>query len=140
MKRVYSSGGVVYLGNSILMLQKINGDWVLPKGKIEEGETSEETAIREVKEEAGIKASILTPIGETAYRFKNYWSQNHVIEKKVFWYLMKAKSTNAHPQREEGFISAKFIHWDSVVQLAKYDDERDILAKALEIIKTFEGV
>jgi len=139
MKRVYSSGGVVYLGNSILMLQKINGDWVLPKGKIEQGETSEDTSIREVKEEAGVKASVLTPIGETSYRFKNYWSQNHVIEKKVFWYLMKAKNTHTHPQREEGFISAKFIHRDSVVQLAKYDDERDILLKALEIIKTFEG-
>ncbi|MCA0384669.1 MAG: NUDIX hydrolase [Firmicutes bacterium] len=140
MKRVYSSGGVVFLGNGILMLQKINGDWVLPKGKIEAEEISEETAIREVREEAGIKAKILTPIGETSYRFKNYWSNNHVIEKKVFWYLMKAITTNTHPQREEGFISAKFIHWDNVVQLAKYDDERDILAKALEIIKSFEGV
>lgn len=139
MKRVFSSGGVVYIGNSILMLQKINGDWVLPKGKIELAETSEETAVREVKEEAGVKAKVLTPIGETSYRFKNYWSNNHIIEKKVYWYLMKAINTNAHPQREEGFISAKFIHRDNVVQLAKYDDERDILAKALEIIKTFEG-
>ena len=83
MKRVYSSGGVVYIGNSILMLQKINGDWVLPKGKIEQDETSEETAVREVKEEAGVKAKVLTPIGETSYRFKNYWSNNHIIEKKV---------------------------------------------------------
>ncbi|GAB6106316.1 NUDIX hydrolase [Fusibacter bizertensis] len=139
MKRVYSSGGVVYIGNSILMLQKINGDWVLPKGKIEQDESSEETAVREVKEEAGVKAKVLTPIGETSYRFKNYWSNNHIIEKKVYWYLMKAINTNAHPQREEGFISAKFMHRDNVLQLAKYDDERDILAKALEIIKTFEG-
>jgi 8-oxo-dGTP pyrophosphatase MutT (NUDIX family) len=138
MKRVYSSGGVVYLGNSILMLQKINGDWVLPKGKIEQNETSEQTAVREVKEEAGVKATVLTPIGETAYRFKNYWSNNHIIEKKVFWYLMKAINSSAHPQREEGFINAKFIHRDNVLGLAKYDDERDILAKALEIIKTFE--
>ncbi|HAS73180.1 MAG TPA: NUDIX hydrolase [Clostridiales bacterium UBA8960] len=139
MKRVFSSGGVVYLGNSILMLQKINGDWVLPKGKIEIGETSEVTAVREVREEAGIKAKVITPIGETAYRFKNYWSNNHVIEKKVFWYLMRAISTNTHPQREEGFINAKFIHKDSVVQLAKYDDERDILFRALQIIKSIEG-
>ena len=50
MKRVYSSGGVVFLGNSILMLQKINGDWVLPKGKMERDEISEETSVREVRE------------------------------------------------------------------------------------------
>ena len=140
MKRVYSSGGVVFLGNSILMLQKINGDWVLPKGKMERNEISEETSVREVREEAGIKAKIIAPIGETSYRFKNYWSNNLVIEKKVYWYLMKAISTTPHPQREEGFISAKFIHMDAVVQLAKYDDERDILTRALEIMKTIEGI
>jgi 8-oxo-dGTP pyrophosphatase MutT (NUDIX family) len=139
LKRVYSAGGVVFLGNSVLMLQKINGDWVLPKGKIEKNETSEQTSVREVREEAGIKARIISPIGETSYRFKNYWSNNHVIEKSVVWYLMRAVTTNTHPQREEGFVDAKFIHVGSVVQLAKYDDERDILMKALEIIQSIEG-
>ncbi len=85
MKRVFSAGGVVILGNSVLMLQKINGDWVLPKGKIEKNETAEEAAMREVREEAGIKTKLMSPIGETSYRFKNYWSNNHVIEKKVVW-------------------------------------------------------
>ncbi|MBM7561974.1 NUDIX hydrolase [Fusibacter tunisiensis] len=139
MKRVYSAGGVVVLGNSILMLQKINGDWVLPKGKIEKNESTEEAASREVREEAGIKTKILSPIGETSYRFKNYWSNNHVIEKKVVWYLMRALNSNTHPQREEGFVDAKFIHVDNVIALAKYDDERDILIRALEIIETMEG-
>lgn len=139
MKKVYSAGGVVYLGNSILMLQKLNGDWVLPKGKMEEYESCEETAMREVREEAGIKTKIISPIGETSYRFKNYWSQNHIIEKTVVWYLMKAISSSPHPQREEGFIDAKFIHINNVISLAKYDDERDILMKALEIIQNIEG-
>jgi len=139
VKKVFSAGGVVFLKNSILMLQKINGDWVLPKGKIETNETSEATAMREVREEAGIKTKIISPIGETSYKFKNYWSNNHVIEKNVVWYLMKALSSTPHPQREEGFIDSKFIHVNNVVQLAKYDDERDILMKALEIIQSIEG-
>lgn len=139
MKRVFSAGGVVILGNSVLMLQKINGDWVLPKGKIEKNETAEEAAMREVREEAGIKTKLMSPIGETSYRFKNYWSNNHVIEKKVVWYLMKALNSNTHPQREEGFVDAKFIHIANVVQLAKYDDERDILLRALQIIKRMEA-
>ncbi len=139
MKRVYSAGGVVYLGNSILMLKKLNGDWVLPKGKIEQGEKSEETAVREVREEAGIKAKRIKPIGETSYRFKNYWSNNHVIEKSVVWYLMEALGSSPHPQKEEGFVDAKFIHKDNVLSLAKYDDERDILSKALEMIHHIEG-
>jgi 8-oxo-dGTP pyrophosphatase MutT (NUDIX family) len=140
LKRVYSAGGVVFLGNGILMLQKINGDWVLPKGKIEAGETCEQTAMREVKEEASIKTKIISPIGETSYRFKNYWSNNHVVEKSVVWYLMKALNSAPHPQREEGFVDAKFIHKGNVVNLAKYDDERDILIRALEIIESLEAI
>jgi 8-oxo-dGTP pyrophosphatase MutT (NUDIX family) len=140
LKKVYSAGGVVFLKNSVLMLQKINGDWVLPKGKIETYEQSSDTAIREVREEAGIKATIVQPIGETSYKFKNYWSNNHVIEKRVAWFLMKAVSTQAKPQREEGFIAAKFIHINNVQQLAKYDDEREMLIKALEVMKSLEGV
>lgn len=138
MKKVYSAGGVVYIGNGILMLKKINGDWVLPKGTIEVNEASDVTAVREVKEEAGIKAKIVCPIGETSYRFKNYWSNNHTVEKSVVWYLMKAVTTSPHPQREEGFVDAKFIHKGSVLELAKYDDERDILLRALQMIESME--
>jgi 8-oxo-dGTP pyrophosphatase MutT (NUDIX family) len=122
------------------MLQKINGDWVLPKGKIEENESSEDTAIREVKEESSVKATIIDSLGETSYKFKNFWSNNHVIEKNVVWYLMRAISSSPHPQKEEGFIDAKFIHKDRVIALAKYDDERDILTRALEILSSMEGV
>lgn len=49
--REEQSAEVVLLGNAILLLRKYNGDWVLPKGKIESGESHEEAALREVKEE-----------------------------------------------------------------------------------------
>ena len=39
MREEQSAGGVVLLGNAILLLRKYNGDWVLPKGKIEPGES-----------------------------------------------------------------------------------------------------
>ena len=42
MREEQSAGGVVLLGNAILLLRKYNGDWVLPKGKIESGESHEE--------------------------------------------------------------------------------------------------
>ncbi|MGH3451685.1 MAG: NUDIX hydrolase, partial [Haloechinothrix sp.] len=43
--------------------------WSLPKGHIEDGETSEQTAVREVKEETGISAQVLTPLGVIDYWF-----------------------------------------------------------------------
>lgn len=121
------------------MLRKINGDWVLPKGKVENNETEEEAALREVKEETSIKAKMIRQLGETKYTFKNFWSKDHIVEKKVVWYLMKALTTNPSPQREEGFVEAKFIHKNQVLKIARYDDEKKILIKALKYIEAQEG-
>ena len=84
MREEISAGGVVLFGNAILLLRKFNGDWVLPKGRVEEGEQRKDAALREVL---------------------------------------------------EGFVDAKFIHLDRVVDLARYNDEREIIKVALEEIK-----
>ena len=124
MREEVSAGGVVLFGNTILLLRKFNGDWVLPKGKVEEGENNQEAALREVSEETGVKADIL-----------KYWDENRAVHKTVFWYLMQAKNMDTIPQKEEGFIDAKFIHLDRVVDLARYDDEKEIIKVALQEIK-----
>jgi len=59
-----SAGGIVFFKNSILMLKKFNGDWVLPKGRVEENESLKETALREVYEET--RAKVIT-INSTAH-------------------------------------------------------------------------
>lgn len=48
---------------------------------------------------------------------------------------MQAKNMDTIPQKEEGFIDAKFIHLDRVVDLARYDDEKEIIKVALQEIK-----
>ncbi|SHJ48869.1 NUDIX hydrolase [Tepidibacter formicigenes] len=135
MREEISAGGVVLFGNTILLLRKYNGDWVLPKGKVEEGEEKDEAALREVLEEAGVKGDILKYLGEIHYTFKENWDESKTVHKTVFWYLMKSKSMNTIPQKEEGFIDAKFIHINRVVDLARYDDEKEIIKVALQEIK-----
>ena len=135
MREEVSAGGVVVLGNTILLLRKYNGDWVLPKGKVEAGETHEETALREVKEETGVKASIEKYLGEIHYTYKENWDQQRGVHKIVFWYLMHTKNMDTVPQREEGFVEAKFIHIDRVLDMARYDDEREIIRVALKEIE-----
>lgn len=135
MKRVTSAGGVVVLGNSVLMLRKTNGDWVLPKGRVEEDESSKQAATREVKEETGIKAVIEDYIGTTNFKFKNIWTNNEIVSKDVNWYLMKKRGGHLVPQKEEGFVEAKFIHVDKIDELTKYKDEREMIKRGLEIIK-----
>jgi 8-oxo-dGTP pyrophosphatase MutT (NUDIX family) len=130
-----SAGGVVFFGNTVLLLMKMNGDWVLPKGRIEENETEPETALREVHEETGVKADILEYVGEIHYAYKNYWTENQLVDKTVFWYLMTTKSMRCVPQREEGFKAARFIHMNKASKVVKYDDERNIIDKAINAYK-----
>ncbi|SHJ63523.1 NUDIX hydrolase [Paramaledivibacter caminithermalis] len=135
MREEISAGGVVYFGNAILLLKKYNGDWVLPKGKIEKNEDTKDTSIREVFEEGGVKADVVKYIGKIQYSFKDSWKNNEIINKTVHWYLMKARSMSCNPQKEEGFIDARFIHIDRVKDMAKYSDEKNIIKRAIDEIK-----
>ena len=135
MREEVSAGGVVLFGNAILLLKKYNGDWVLPKGKVEDGEDRPDAALREVLEETGVKADIIKYLGEIHYTFKENWDESRSVHKTVYWYLMKARYMDTIPQKEEGFIDAKFIHLDRVVDLARYDDEKEIIKVALEEVK-----
>lgn len=127
-----SAGGVVVFGNAILLLKKYNGDWVLPKGRIEKGEEVEATALREVLEESGVKAEIIDYIGEIHYNYKNL-QENEIVSKTVHWFLMKSNNMDCFPQRNEGFIDAMYVHIDKAKTLVRYEDEKKIIKRGLEI-------
>lgn len=137
MIEVVSAGGVVYHEGFILMLQKKNGDWVLPKGRIEKGETLEDTALREVKEETNVDATILNYIGATNYEFSNYWTHYEQVNKTVSWYIMKADSLDLIPLEKEGFVNAEFHSFEKACKLAKYNDERTIIERAFVLIDKY---
>lgn len=132
MREEVSSGGIVIFSNTILLLKKYNGDWVLPKGRVEENESLSTAALREVEEETGVKASIIGYIGQINYRYKSIQYDEN-ISKIVHWYHMKSPSMNCRPQKTEGFISAKFIHRDKVLETLRYKDEKRIVMKFLEL-------
>ena len=69
MSEAFSCGGVVIFRGKILVLYRnymnTHDGWVLPKGTVEKGETHEQTALREVMEEAGVRATIVKYIGKS---------------------------------------------------------------------------
>ncbi len=132
MSQEISAGGVVVFGNAVLLLRKYNGDYVLPKGKREKGESLQDTAEREVLEEAKVKARVLEYIDKIQYQFHHPRMKDERVHKTVHWYLMESKSIECSPQREEGFVEAIFVHWDKVAALARYEDEKRIIEKALQ--------
>lgn len=126
-----SCGGVVIFRGKILVLYKNMHNryegWVLPKGTVEEGENFEDTALREVWEESGVKASIIKYIDTSKYTFSVY---DENIKKEVHWYLMLAESYESTPQREEFFVDSGYYKYHEAYHLLKFQNERNILEKA----------
>lgn len=126
-----SCGGVVIYRGKILTLYKSYKNkyegWVLPKGTVEAGEEYEETAIREVREEAGVQASIIKYIGKSQYSFT---VPEDTVEKDVHWFLMTTNSYYSKPQREEYFVDSGYYKFHEAYHLLKFSNERQILEMA----------
>ena len=126
-----SCGGVVIFRGKILLLYKNYKNkyegWVLPKGTVEEGEEYNETALREVREETGVSASIIKYVGKSQYSFT---TPQDIVDKSVHWYLMMADSYYSKPQREEYFLDSGYYKFYEAYHLLKFANEKQILEKA----------
>lgn len=131
--RSKSAGGVVFYRDSILLLKKYSGGWVLPKGHIELGEDEEDAALREVYEEAGVSAQILEYLGQIDYSFKDSRICKGLIRKNVVWFVMRTDTMESKPQREEGFVKASFVDMDRAFDMAKHCDERRMIKNAIRL-------
>ena len=102
---IRSAGGVVFNNDKSLWIYR-NRIWDLPKGGIEDGESLEDAAIREVQEECGIKEVFLDNfLGSSLHMYKE---KNEIILKEVIWYRMKTKQIELTPQTEEGITKVEW--------------------------------
>ena len=128
-----SCGGVVIYRGKILALYKSYKNryegWVLPKGTVEAGEDYEQTALREVKEEAGVRASIVKYIGSSQY---NFTVPEDMVSKEVHWYLMSAENYHSRPQKEEYFVDSGFYKFHEAYHLLRFPNEKQILEDAYQ--------
>lgn len=126
-----SCGGVVIYRGKILALYKSYKnryeDWVLPKGTVEAGEDYEQTALREVREEAGVRASIVKYIGSSQY---NFTVPEDMVNKEVHWYLMSAENYHSRPQKEEYFVDSGYYKFHEVYHLLRFTNEKQIVERA----------
>lgn len=130
MKSTSCGGVVIYRRKVLLLLKKYGkreGIWVLPKGTVELGETLEETALREVYEEAGVLGKLETYIGQTQHKFSI--GTCHRIEKTVYWYLMSCKTLDSKPQRSEHFVAANFFDFRLAKEKANFENEQRIIKR-----------
>jgi len=102
MKEI-SAGGVVYRHVDgklqIQLIQDRYGKISLPKGKMEPGETVEETALREIAEETGMEGKIIKPIDQIKYKYNH--EVHGTVDKEVHYYLVEAVGGKLQAQVEE---------------------------------------
>ena len=126
-----AGGGIAYNEDGAILMIFRRGKWDLPKGKRDEGETMEECALREVREETGIKNLTLdTKICDT---YHVYAQNNELMLKRTSWYKMKASVTEKlKPQKEENIIEARWVSEKDLAPLAlkTYEAVREVLKTA----------
>ncbi|MFN5416053.1 MAG: NUDIX hydrolase [Flavobacteriia bacterium] len=112
---VEAAGGIVRRKEKYLFIKR-NGIWDIPKGKMEEGESPEESAIREIEEECGIFCEKVEELITITYHTYVYDGKPTI--KKTYWYALNfdgKKKLSA--QKEEGITKAKWLKKDKVMEL-----------------------
>ena len=100
--------------------------WTLPKGTPHEGETTEQTAIREVTEETGLTVEIVGPLDSIDYTFVQGRTRIH---KTVHYFLMVATGGDLGRHDHE-FDEVRWIGFDEAPTLLTFETERALVARA----------
>ena len=112
-KKIQAAGGLVRNENQELLMIYRRGHWDLPKGKLDEGETPEVCAIREVEEETGAKNLKITRFIATTTH--SYVENGEPVEKETFWYSMEAHGPQQLvPQAEENITDIGWVNKTSL--------------------------
>jgi 8-oxo-dGTP pyrophosphatase MutT (NUDIX family) len=128
-----SAGGAVVRGNDVIVIVPVkrdaNGQRVLalPKGHLDEGETPETAATREVTEETGVTANLIDKLGDVEY---SYERRGRRRAKRVAFYLFEYRSGSLEDHDQE-IEDARWMPLEEAAEGLTYPGEREIVRRAL---------
>jgi 8-oxo-dGTP pyrophosphatase MutT (NUDIX family) len=115
----------------ILLIHDQYGTWTLPKGHLDDGESAEEAAVREVHEETGIAGELGAFVGTVTYPVQKK-GKSHL--KRVDFFLLHADGGDAVPEAAEGISAVAWFPPAEAQMRAGYDQIRLIIARAIDLI------
>lgn len=110
----------------------------LPKGIIDPGETPEQTAVREVREETGLNAEVLTKLGDSKYVYVRAWGDGARVFKVVSFYLLRYRSGklgNLPAETRHEVARTLWIPLEEARRRLTYKGDRDMASAALEFLR-----
>jgi 8-oxo-dGTP pyrophosphatase MutT (NUDIX family) len=127
-ERETSYGGVVVRGRDVLVItprgKSVTG---LPKGGAAAGETGAEAALREVREETGVEARVVEPLGDVAYWYRR---RGRRVHKTVHFYLC-AFLTGSTADHDQEVDDARWISLQDARTALSYPGERALIERVL---------
>jgi len=109
--------------------------WILPKGHVEEGESMEETALREVREETGLVAEIAGRLGDVTYWYARREPDGAPVRifKRVRFFLLLYRG-GRFADRDDEMDDVRWFSLDRAEPMLAYANERMLMAKARELL------
>lgn len=128
-----SAGGVVVRGGEVAVIvprkRAADGRAVLglPKGHLDGAETAAQAAAREVREETGLEAALLAPLGEVRYWYQR---DGRRIRKSVRFFLFEYRSGSIADHDDE-IEDVRWLPLGDAADRLSYEGERDMVRRAI---------
>jgi 8-oxo-dGTP pyrophosphatase MutT (NUDIX family) len=141
-ERVFSAGGVVFRGHNsdrevLLCGRTADGLWCLPKGTPERGESMQDTALREVREETGVEVAPEGIVGDIRYWFSR--PQEGVRYYKTVRHFLLRPIGGDPRLHDHEFDDVRWFPVQEALRLMTYRNEGRILRQAIEMAEAREA-
>jgi ADP-ribose pyrophosphatase len=128
------TGGIVFCGDKVLMIENDKHEWAFPKGVVRANQKMTDVVVKRIKLETGVDARVVAPCGKTNYEFYSV-SRRKPVHNNISWFIMAAEEQKPVPNKEENILSAAFYDIKDAMNKVTYSQDKSLLLMAYQKYK-----